>query len=234
MSKTASKSRLLVNGDLTGRIVGTSCSAQGIVHRLRFIFSQVFDLCLCLGSLRLIGEYASFFFIVAMGIHTFNTLALHKRPPHWLGVVVTTVGCVSAVMIGPSICTLLHLFILRYLNQVSFLWPRVMSMSHSTTSMASPATSRRRMELPTCFSTSYRCVSLTLVDHHVLMTQKLFLASFISVVVYSLIFLTLRGTIIFNDGLTIYINPERRLRPRNETYEEYQRFIYSVARTMLW
>jgi hypothetical protein len=54
------------------------------------------------------------------------------------------------------------------------------------------------------------------------------------VIVYSLIFLTLRGTIIFNDGLTIHINPERRLRPRNETFEEYQRFVYSVARTMLW
>lgn len=90
------------------------------------------------------------------------------------------------------------------------------------------------MELPTCFSTSYQCVSLALVDHHILTTQKMFLASFISVIVYSLIFLTLRGTIIFNDGLTIDFNPERRLRPRNESFEEYQRFVYSVARTMLW
>ena len=98
------------------RIVGTSCTAQGIVHRIRFIFSLVSELCLCLGSLRLIGEYASFFFIVAMGIHTFNTLALRKRPPHWLGIVVTSIGCVSAVIIGLSICTLLHVFILRYLN----------------------------------------------------------------------------------------------------------------------
>jgi len=66
------------------------------------------------------------------------------------------------------------------------------------------------------------------------MTQKLFLASFLSVVVYSLIFLMLRGTIIFNAGLKIHIYPEQRLRPRNETYEEYQRFVYSVARKMLW
>jgi hypothetical protein len=62
----------------------------------------------------------------------------------------------------------------------------------------------------------------------------LFLASFLSVILYSLIFLTLRGTIVFNAGLRIHINPERRLRPRNETFEEYQRFVYSVARTMLW
>jgi hypothetical protein len=72
------------------------------------------------------------------------------------------------------------------------------------------------------------------LDHHVLMTQKLFLASLLSVVVYSLIFLMLRGTIIFNSGLKIHLSPERRLRPRNETFEEYQRFVYSVSRKMLW
>lgn len=66
------------------------------------------------------------------------------------------------------------------------------------------------------------------------MTQKLFLASFLSVIVYSLIFLMLRGTIVFNAGLKIHFNPERRLRPHNETFEEYQRFVYSVARKMLW
>jgi hypothetical protein len=128
-----------------------------------------------------------------------------------------------------------HLFILTHLNQVSLLYQsRVMSMGHSTTSVASPVTSQGHMELPTCFSTSYQCVSPALVVHYVLMTPKLFLASFLSVIVYSLIFLTLRGTIAFNAGLKIHINPERRLRPRNETFEEYQRFVYSVARTMLW
>ena len=44
----------------------------------------------------------------------------------------------------------------------------------------------------------------------------------------------IRGTIVINAGLKIHIDPERRLRPRNETFEEYQRFVYSVARTMLW
>jgi len=107
-------------------------------------------------------------------------------------------------------------------------------MGRSTASVDSPVTSQGRMELPTCFSTSYLCVSPALVDHHVLMTQKLFLASLLSAIVYSLVFLMLRGTIVFNAGLKIHINPERRLRPRNETFEEYQRFVYSVARTMLW
>jgi hypothetical protein len=62
----------------------------------------------------------------------------------------------------------------------------------------------------------------------------LFLAWFFSAIVYSLIFLMIRGTIVINAGVKIDINPERRLRPRSETFEEYQRFVYSVARTMLW
>lgn len=144
---------------------------RDILHRSRYrapsslIRSPVVELYLCLGSLRQIGEYASFFFIVAMGIHTFNALVLRNRPPHWLGTVVTSTGWASAVVIGPSICTLLHLFILRHLNQASLLYQsRVMSMGHSTTSMTSPVASQGRMELPTCFSTSYRCVSPALVD----------------------------------------------------------------------
>lgn len=52
-----------------------------------------------------------------MGIHTFNTLVLRNRPPHWLGIVVAAAGWASALIIGLSICTLLHLFILRHLNQ---------------------------------------------------------------------------------------------------------------------
>lgn len=157
--------------------------------------------CIAQGSLRQIGEYASFYFIVAMGIHTFNTLGLRNRPPLWLGFVVTATGWASAVTIG------------------------VIPVS-VTSDVNGPF---YNMDGITCdISRSYG------VGHMLLYFLPLFLASFLSVIVYSLIFLMLRGTIIFNAGLKIHINPERRLRPRNETFEEYQSFIYSVARKMLW
>lgn len=38
------------------------------------------------------GNFASSFFIVTMGIHTFNTLVLRNRQPQWLGPVVTALG----------------------------------------------------------------------------------------------------------------------------------------------
>lgn len=68
------------------------------------------------------------------------------------------------------------------------------------------------------------------------MTQKLFLASLLSAIIYSLIYLLLlrRGTLAINGGLKSHVDPDQRLRLHSETYEEYQRFIYSVARTMLW
>jgi hypothetical protein len=66
------------------------------------------------------------------------------------------------------------------------------------------------------------------------MIQKFFFASLLSAIIYSLIFLVLRGILVINGGLKIHIDPERRLRLLNGTFEEYQRFIYSVARTMLW
>ena len=68
----------------------------------------------------------------------------------------------------------------------------------------------------------------------VLMIQQVFLASLLSAIVYSLVFLILRGTITINGGLRFQLDPERRLRLRNQSFEEYQRFVYLVARTMLW
>lgn len=108
-------------------------------------------------------------------------------------------------------------------------------MGQSTTSTTLPVTFLGRMKLFTCFFTSCRCVSSAPVDSSCpYMTQKLFLASLLSAIIYSLIFLVLRGTLAINGGLKIHIDPERRLRISNGTFEEYQRYVYSVARTMLW
>ncbi|KAI0279291.1 hypothetical protein BGY98DRAFT_915941, partial [Russula aff. rugulosa BPL654] len=71
------------------------------------------------------------------------------------------------------------------------------------------------------------------VAHMLLYFLPLFIALFLSAIVYSLIFLMLRGTIAFNAGLEFQFNPERRSRTLNETAEECQRFIFSVARRML-
>ena len=60
------------------------------------------------------------------------------------------------------------------------------------------------------------------------------LGALLSAIVYSIIFLVLRGSITINGGLRFQLDPERRSRLRDQTFEDYQRFVYSVARKMLW
>ena len=50
----------------------------------------------------MIGQFGTFFFIVTMGVHTFNSLVLRNRPPQWLGPVVTFIGWTSSLVIGMS------------------------------------------------------------------------------------------------------------------------------------
>ncbi|KAI0292138.1 hypothetical protein BC826DRAFT_453406 [Russula brevipes] len=157
--------------------------------------------CTAQGALRQIGQFGSFFFIVAMGIHTFNTLVLHNRQPQWLGIVVTFVGWSSAILIGVA-----------------------------------PLSNSSRVSGPLYYIDGFTCgISKAYqVSHMLLYFLPLFLACLLSAIVYSLVFLMLRGTLVLNGGLRIHFGLERKLRLRNGTFEEYQRFIVSVSRTMLW
>jgi len=57
----------------------------------------------------MIGQFGSFFFVVAMGIHTFNTLVLRNRPPQWLGIIVTFIGWTSSLIVGKFVSSLVIL-----------------------------------------------------------------------------------------------------------------------------
>jgi hypothetical protein len=62
----------------------------------------------------------------------------------------------------------------------------------------------------------------------------IFLASVISVILYSLIFLVLRGTLAFKGGLRVRLNPYVRWCGRVGNNEEYHRFMNTIAKSMLW
>ncbi|TFY60814.1 hypothetical protein EVG20_g7286 [Dentipellis fragilis] len=61
-----------------------------------------------------------------------------------------------------------------------------------------------------------------------------FLASVLSTVIYSLVFLILRGTLTINGGLRLNLNPESRWLGNSGSFLEYQRFVNSIGRSMLW
>lgn len=57
---------------------------------------------------------------------------------------------------------------------------------------------------------------------------QIFIASFLSVILYSLVFLALRGTLKFRGGIKLTLNPEARWNNREEN-----RLLARVARSML-
>jgi len=164
-----------------GITTGPSCFTQGVLYE--------------------VGEFASAFFVVVIGLHTFNTLVLRNRQPQWVGPLVTTLGWAAALAVGTG--------------------PLVMS-------------DRGGGPLYDIGSLSCGFSRSSPVTHILLFFIPMFLGALLSAIVYSLIFLILRGTITINGGLRFQLDPERRLRLRNVTFEEYQRFVCSVARTMLW
>lgn len=164
-----------------GITTGSYCASQGALHEL--------------------GEFGSAFFVVAMGLHTFNTLVLHNRQPQWVGPLVVALGWAGALGISATPITM---------------------------------TDRAGGPLYNVGHLSCGFSRMSPVAHMILFFLPMFLGSLLSAFVYSLIFLVLRGTITINGGLRFQLDPENRLRLRNQTFEEYQRFIYSVARTMLW
>jgi len=62
----------------------------------------------------------------------------------------------------------------------------------------------------------------------------IFLASIFGAVLYSVIFLALRGTLKLNGGIKLSLNPRQRWDNSQGLGENYQRFILRVAKSMLW
>jgi hypothetical protein len=54
-----------------------------------------------------------------------------------------------------------------------------------------------------------------------------------SAVLYSLIYLVLRGTLVIMGGLKIHLDPQQRWSGHHMS-EEYHRFMRAIARSMLW
>jgi Mn2+/Fe2+ NRAMP family transporter len=65
------------------------------------------------------------------------------------------------------------------------------------------------------------------------MLVKLFIASLIAVGFYALVFLIIRGSLVFRGGLKFNLDPEAR---RSTLYGHFEspEFIGAVAKSMLW
>ncbi|PPQ83448.1 hypothetical protein CVT25_007039 [Psilocybe cyanescens] len=60
------------------------------------------------------------------------------------------------------------------------------------------------------------------------------LASILGAILYSLIFLVLRGTLKFKSGIKLTLNPNKRWNDKEGLGENYHRFVARIANSMLW
>lgn len=67
----------------------------------------------------------------------------------------------------------------------------------------------------------------------ILNQHQILVAAALSAILYPVIFLILRGTLTFKNGIHLTLNPKKRWSSDTED-EYYNRFIASVARTMIW
>ncbi|ETW82875.1 hypothetical protein HETIRDRAFT_38489, partial [Heterobasidion irregulare TC 32-1] len=155
-------------------------------------------LCIAQAVLTGMGGFGSAYFIVAMGVHTFNTLVLRHRQPNWLIAAFLMLGLIGMIAIGPS--------------------------SASNIKSGPVYGSAGAM---CAITESYPTLRL------ILRLLPMFTAALLSTVIYSLIFLILRGTLVINGGLRLNLDAPSRW-TTHDSVEGYQRFLNSIARSMLW
>ncbi|KZV74596.1 hypothetical protein PENSPDRAFT_681782 [Peniophora sp. CONT] len=161
---------------------GSTCNSQGV-------FSQI-------------GEFATAYFIVVMGIHTFITLVLRTHHAAWFVLSSIIVGWVAAVIIAAAPVSV-------FSTSLGPLYGFVV--------------------IDCGISRAYP------VAHILLYFIPLFLSAFTSVIIYSLIFLVLRGNITVNGGLKFHMVAQgNSWRSRDSSVERYMRFVRSVAKSMIW
>jgi hypothetical protein len=96
----------------------------------------------------------------------------------------------------------------------------------------SPALEQGSMYGPGDLTCGVRSIHLQALFYHHLF--PILLASILSAVLYSLIFLVLRGTLVLRGGVKINLNPDRRWTGELDNLQRYHRFVQAIAKSMLW
>ncbi|KAJ7056574.1 hypothetical protein C8F01DRAFT_1028968 [Mycena amicta] len=143
------------------------------------------------------GNFANSYFTVAIGIHTFNSLALARRQSTLICVITVVVGWLGAGVLAAA--------------------PLLQKLDKGAPYGISG------------LSCGIRGVySEDMFFFHLL---PILLTSIISALLYSLIFLVLRGTLVIRGGLKLSLDPNERW---GGNVQNYHRFVARIARSMLW
>lgn len=96
---------------------------------------------------------------------------------------------------------------------------------------------RHYRAIPSCAlssTVSPRKSVFRLTRYQTLSFFQLFLSAFVSAVVYSAVFLALRGTLVTKGGMRLQLNAEQRWLGMSGPLEDYGHFVNVLSRRLLW
>ncbi|KAJ4480069.1 hypothetical protein J3R30DRAFT_3701261 [Lentinula aciculospora] len=160
-------------------------------------------ICTSQAAVMQVGNIATAYFTVAIAFHTFNSLVLRKRQ--------------SIYVYGPTIVLgwTVSLF-LGFLPLISNMGP-----VYGPSGLACGVRASLKMQL-FFFHLFPVCDPILVSNKRQVDPEKIFLAAVLSVILYTLIFLVLRGFLVIRGG--VRVTPD----------STYQQFVTSIARSMLW
>ncbi|KAF7312149.1 hypothetical protein MIND_00227400 [Mycena indigotica] len=153
--------------------------------------------CTTQAILMQVGNFANAYFMLAIGIHTLNSLVLARRQ--------STLICAITIILGWLVASVLAAA------------PLIQKLDNGAPYGISGLSCGIRKVYPK-----------NMFFFHLL---PILLASFVSALLFSLIFLALRGTLVLRGGLKLSLDPNERWAGN---IQNYHRFVARIARSMLW
>jgi len=162
--------------------------------------------CVAQATIMQIGNWGTAFFTVSIAVHTFNSLVLKRRQSAWSPMIVMGIGWTLAIIAA----------FIPFWTEKGF--GQVYGAFGASTRSFGVVCGVRRVYPRTLFF---------------LHLFPIILSSVFGAMLYSLIFLVLRGTLVIKGGLKLNMDPQQRLNASGIN-ADYHRFIASIARSMLW
>ncbi|KIJ62750.1 hypothetical protein HYDPIDRAFT_64353, partial [Hydnomerulius pinastri MD-312] len=160
-----------------------------------------------------IGVWSTCFFMVALGLHTCNSLVFRLRQVPWLSSVVIAIGWTIAFVAGKRFQIIQDCRELTTIPQA--LAPLQKSNIYGPNGISCGIMPQYHTEI------------------FVLEALPIILGAVLSAVVYSLIFLVLYGKLAIKGGMKFNLKPQERWSALYD-FEEYHRFLGAIAQSMFW
>ena len=180
-----------------------------------------------------IGNFSSAYFTNAIAVHTFNSLVIRRRQSVIVCRSTIAIGWVWAGLMGKLYSCIATKDLMK--SQLALHSWSMHPTEMFTALMDLPVEFVQFIPSCSSFSTCCPWVLVALYfSHSNPQSSQILIASTLGTVLYSLIFLVLRGTLKIRSGIKLTLNPNERWTNSEDLEVNYHRFIARIAKSMLW